>query len=1084
MSIKHTWTAVLATVAVACLLPLSSPGQLAGMALDQANDNFGYYFYNSSSAWQSFTAGTNGHLAAIQAYVYATDDADWSATLEVRQGQGASGVLLASQTVTGDNTNQRRTFVLENPVRQTAGNQYTFVFRNASTGLTVRASANAYAAGQCHHASYDYNFKTWVLASDWSEAAYRDASFTVDSTEIGTAAQLAQFAWLINNGARFNHQTITLTADINLGAHYWVAAGNWPWGGAELLFNGTLDGAGHTVANVFTDDPARSYQGLIGYIGSFATIQNLTVTNLDIHGNQYVGGVVGRAHGVVRDCRTFGRVAGDSLVGGIVGGAEDDIWDCTNSAVIASTGNGIGGIAGSSRGGIYGSGNRGAISGANDVGGIVGSGSDMTDCENSGTVAASNGERTGGIAGSADSLVRRCVNSGNVSGPFSVGGIVGSLQEYNGSIERCRNSGSVSGILAGGIVGISACHVLNCANSGNVSVAEDGWAAGGIAGDMEAGAIWNCANSGSVVGDGKYDAIGGLVGYSGGGELLNGLNHGSVAGGDVAGGLVGWAGEWCMIAHCYWKRTGSAPFDRVAIGNHDGDLADCRSFGEAPGTLDGFVSIEEITTSNLAEALNAGMLNGRDTLGLPLRRWTPGSASAYPALIESRWSDAGNFTTNWYREAETNFVIGTASELAGLAVLVNAGIRFQNQRVTLAADIALGEREWTPIGRLADEDEGITESYFAGKFDGNGKTVSGVYVDADSALEAAGFFGVAGWAIIANLSLADADVAGDRYSGALFGYLGFSWIINNSCSGRVSGDEIAGGVAGATVGAIFNCWSAVHVSGEIAGGLVGSLMEEGEAVGYSYWKRTGVAPYDLPAVGDREDETLPDCHAFTEAPGRLDMPRETAPLTLAQALNDIIKEYGAIDDIGLYGWTAGTATNYPALTALIRVDGQVIPETLSDGFTADLTLAEVDAGVAVYTNAHPATTAATFGALMSQADAMGFTFGDLAADDAMFAFNPSLAITAFDPTAGLLTFRVANGIDATPQAAMNRLAASSACAIIVQQMDAPGGAAVALHPAVAFYPDGTARAAVTPASPSDRALFFRIRVDHASPSSD
>ncbi|NLF87062.1 MAG: hypothetical protein GX571_13265, partial [Lentisphaerae bacterium] len=84
MSIKHTWTAVLATVAVACLLPLSSPGQLAGMALDQANDNFGYYFYNSSSAWQSFTAGTNGHLAAIQAYVYATDDADWSATLEVR----------------------------------------------------------------------------------------------------------------------------------------------------------------------------------------------------------------------------------------------------------------------------------------------------------------------------------------------------------------------------------------------------------------------------------------------------------------------------------------------------------------------------------------------------------------------------------------------------------------------------------------------------------------------------------------------------------------------------------------------------------------------------------------------------------------------------------------------------------------------------------------------------------------------------------------------------------------------------------------------------------------------------------------
>ena len=1075
MSIKHTWTAVLATVAVACLLPLSSPGQLAGMALDQANDNFGYYFYNSSSAWQSFTAGTNGHLAAIQAYVYATDDADWSATLEVRQGQGASGVLLASQTVTGD-TNQRRTFVLENPVRQTAGNQYTFVFRNASTGLTVRASANAYAAGQCHHASYDYNFKTWVLASDWSEAAYRDASFTVDSTEIGTAAQLAQFAWLINNGARFNHQTITLTADINLGAHYWVAAGNWPWGGAELLFNGTLDGAGHTVANVFTDDPARSYQGLIGYIGSFATIQNLTVTNLDIHGNQYVGGVVGRAHGVVRDCRTFGRVAGDSLVGGIVGGAEDDIWDCTNSAVIASTGNGIGGIAGSSRGGIYGSGNRGAISGANDVGGIVGSGSDMTDCENSGTVAASNGERTGGIAGSADSLVRRCVNSGNVSGPFSVGGIVGSLQEYNGSIERCRNSGSVSGILAGGIVGISACHVLNCANSGNVSVAEDGWAAGGIAGDMEAGAIWNCANSGSVVGDGKYDAIGGLVGYSGGGELLNGLNHGSVAGGDVAGGLVGWAGEWCMIAHCYWKRTGSAPFDRVAIGNHDGDLADCRSFGEAPGTLDGFVSIEEITTSNLAEALNAGMLNGRDTLGLPLRRWTPGSASAYPALIESRWSDAGNFATNWYDAAQAHFSLGTAAELAGLAVLVNAGVDFQGQRLSLAADIALDGREWTPIGAM--DDDGAIIAAFKGTFDGNGRRVSGVYADRHSDRESAGLFGVAQHAVFVNLALADADIGASSYAGALCGVQDASWIVNCSCGGRVSGVE-AGGIAGTAAGVVMNCWSDARVHGDIAGGLVGRLAASGGTVGYSHWRRTGDAPHDLSVVGEGPSPVA--CHAFAEAPGLLlDVPPEEAPRTLAQALNDVVDEAGSVFGIDLYGWTAGSTNRYPVLTPLIRVGGDRVREALSDGFGTGQTHAEVDAAVAVYTNAHPATTAATFGALLAQADAMGFTFGELAADDAILAFDPRLAITAFDPAAGVLSFRVANGIDPTPQTAMNRLAASSARKIVVQQMADPRGEAVALHPAVAFQPDGTARAAFAPASAPPRA-FFRIRMDHVLP---
>jgi hypothetical protein len=462
----------------------------------------------------------------------------------------------------------------------------------------------------------------------------------------------------------------------------------------------------------------------------------------------------------------------------------------------------------------------------------------------------------------------------------------------------------------------------------------------------------------------------------------------------------------------------------------------------------------------------------RDDEGLPLRRWTPGSAAAYPTIVETRWTDAGNFTTNWYSAAETNFFIDTASELAGLAVLVNAGIRFQDQRVTLATDIALGEREWTPVGWMDEVGEPV--SYFAGEFDGNGKTVSGVYVDERSELLSAGFFGVAGWAIVANLSIADADVAGDLYAGALFGYLGFSWIINNSCGGRVSG-EAAGGIAGATVGGIVNCWSDVRVSGDIAGGLVGSLMEEGEAVGYSYWKRTGTAPYDLPAVGDREDETLPDCHAFAEAPGLLDVPPELAPLTLSQALNDIIKEFDAINGIGLYGWTAGSATDYPALTALIRVSGEFIQETLSDGFTAGLTLAQVDAGVAVYTNAHPATTADTFGPLMRQADALGFTFAELAAGDAILAFCPSLVLTAFDPGAWSLTFTVGNGIDATAVQAMDRLAASPAKSFAVCQMAEPGGAGTPVTPTVRFNADGTAEAAFTPARPADRA-FFRLLI--------
>jgi len=309
MSNKHTWTAVLATVAAVCL-PLSSLGQLDGMTLDQSNDNFGYYFYDASSIWQSFTAGMDGHLRAIQAHIYATNDAPWTATFEIREGQGTAGTLLASQTIAGDGVKQQRTFVLENPVRQVSGATYSFVVRNASTGLTVRASADLYAGGRSHHANYDYNFMTWVLASNWSDPAWRDTTFTSGSTVITTPEQLAQFAWLVNDGTSFTGQRIVLAADIDLGAHYWTPAGT-----DAARFDGTFDGAGHTISGLLIEHPGVDCQGLFGVTGSNSSIEDVALLDADVRGGTYTGGIVGRSYGEVRRCRAAGTVAGGSMGG-------------------------------------------------------------------------------------------------------------------------------------------------------------------------------------------------------------------------------------------------------------------------------------------------------------------------------------------------------------------------------------------------------------------------------------------------------------------------------------------------------------------------------------------------------------------------------------------------------------------------------------------------------------------------------------------------------------------------------------------------------------------------------------------------
>ena len=92
-------------------------------------------------------------------------------------------------------------------------------------------------------------------------------------------------------------------------------------------------------------------------------------------------------------------------------------------------------------------------------------------------------------------------------------------------------------------------------------------------------------------------------------------------------------------------------------------------------------------------------------------------AGAYAA---DAWD--GSIDVSWYNTTDTSFTIMTPAQLAGLAAIVNGtadGIEkdsFAGKTITLGADIDLGNKNWTPIGRRINR----TDYYsFAGEFFGN-----------------------------------------------------------------------------------------------------------------------------------------------------------------------------------------------------------------------------------------------------------------------------------------------------------------------------------------------------------------------------
>jgi len=196
------------------------------------------------------------------------------------------------------------------------------------------------------------------------------------------------------------------------------------------------------------------------------------------------------------------------------------------------------------------------------------------------------------------------------------------------------------------------------------------------------------------------------------------------------------------------------------------------------------------------------------------------------------------YTTN---KDSKSYTIKSAEELAGLARLVNntAGlgstVSFQGKTIKLGSNILLNDikdwqnwkkanyknshiNKWSAIGKSI----GIS---FQGTFDGNGKSISGIYINGKDDYQ--GLFGFVGKdGTIKNLIIENSYIKGKNYIGGLSGYTSGAKITQCKVGAIIEGDDCVGGLTGAnsdSSGTYDKCKTAESVKGNSnVGGLTGS----------------------------------------------------------------------------------------------------------------------------------------------------------------------------------------------------------------------------------------------------------------------
>lgn len=261
-------------------------------------------------------------------------------------------------------------------------------------------------------------------------------------------------------GVEAVHAYYRQTADISLAPVCGKGVANWtPIAdyavNEDLEFDGSYDGGGHSITDLYINAPETDYRGLFGH--HVGRLVNLEISG-EVIGKDYVGLAVGtyvNCHRVDYTCienvTVSGHVEGDEYVGGL-SGEYSAVYRCVNKATVVGNVN-VGGLVGVSSTLVDGCLNLGEVRGESYVAGVLGNhnAGNVINCMNLGTVVGT-GHNVGGITGYSrqQGKVLNNINYGEVSGSYNVGGICGfcsdnSIRDDVTALRNNVNIGDVQG---------------------------------------------------------------------------------------------------------------------------------------------------------------------------------------------------------------------------------------------------------------------------------------------------------------------------------------------------------------------------------------------------------------------------------------------------------------------------------------------------------------------------------------------------------------------------------------------------------------------------------------------------------------
>lgn len=227
-------------------------------------------------------------------------------------------------------------------------------------------------------------------------------------------------------------------------------------------------------------------------------------------------------------------------------------------------------------------------------------------------------------------------------------------------------------------------------------------------------------------------------------------------------------------------------------------------------------------------------------------------------------------------EVDSPYIITTAEELKWFRDEVNRGRNnicakiadnvevIDMSTVCHAADKSqnLEEVSWEPIGN--------TTNRYMGTFDGNNKTITNLYINANQ--EYSGLFGYTFISTIKNLTFVNANVTNtNSFTGILvgYGYGGTYQNIMTSTSCEVNGGDGTGGIAGKLAGNAYNCVNYATVQGkEQVGGLFSSYDSSTSITACAnYGKVTASSQWVGGLVGYFGSGTIQDCANYGDVKG-------------------------------------------------------------------------------------------------------------------------------------------------------------------------------------------------------------------------